>query len=79
MFIFDITSLEETPFNRFLNDMNKVIPSMNALGYYSNEQGKYISYDEASGLEKEWLNKYEILQYNYLFDKNKSEVFFKNE
>ena len=75
-YIFDITSIEEDPYHRFLDDMDEIIPSMNSYWYYSNEKGQYIKYDQASGIEKEWLDKYNILQYNYLFSRNKSEIFF---
>ena len=75
--LFGALNINGDSFHEFLKDMEEVIPSMNALGYYSKEQSKYTTYDEAIGIEKEWLEKYEILQYNYLFDdKNRSEVFF---
>lgn len=64
-------------YNQFLNDIDEVIPAMNSLGYYSKEQEKFITYDEATGYEDEVLQKYRMLQYNCIFDgDNKSEVFF---
>ena len=64
-------------YNRFLADMMKVIPAVNARGYYSIENGCFVHIEDAAGEEAEWLKKYEILQYNSMFDKKeKSELFF---
>lgn len=69
--------LELTPYQKFLDDMRQTIPAMNSRGYYSKEQGGFIHYNQATGKEKEFLNNYEVLQYNDMFDKNhKSKVFF---
>jgi len=55
-----------------------VIPAMNALGYYSKEKDDFIPYDKAEGEEAAWLNQYEALQYNNLFDEdNRDEDLFK--
>ena len=59
-------------YNMFLEDVQKVVPAMNSFGYFSKEQEKYISYDDAVGNEKEMLKKYQILQYNNMFDDNVS-------
>lgn len=68
---------ELTPYQKFLNDMMQTIPAMNSRGYYSKEQGGFIHYSQATGDEKEFLDNYEVLQYNDMFDKNnKSKVFF---
>jgi len=64
-------------YNEFLKDLNQVIPAMNFRGYYSKTYGQFIHYEDAPAEEKEWLEKYEILQYNNMFDKrHKSKVFF---
>lgn len=63
-------------YNCFLADMMEEIPAMNSQGYYSKQEGKYIHYENASGEEAKWLEKYNILQYNSMFDKEKSQVFF---
>lgn len=61
----------------FLEEMREVIPAMNALGYYSAVQEKFVSYNDAEGVEAEWLKNYAILQYNNLFDtENMSEILF---
>ena len=57
--------------------MEKVVPAMNALGYYSLSKGDFVSYDEAEGEEEAWLHQYEALQYNNLFDEeNRDEELF---
>lgn len=69
--------IELPTYNQFLKELMEEIPAMNARAYYSNSQGGYRHYEDASGLpEESWLEKYELLQYNNLFDDEKSEVFF---
>ena len=69
--------IELPSYNRFLADLMKVVPAINARGYYSRSQGKYLHLWEATGEEAEWINRYNILQYNSMFDKkHRSSVFF---
>ena len=64
-------------YNQFLADMMEEIPAINSRGYYSKSNGRFMHIDEAAGTEAEWINKYEILQYNNMFDKKKqSKLFF---
>lgn len=64
-------------YNQFLSDMMEVVPAINARGYYSRSEGKFIHVGDAKGEEAEWIKNYEILQYNNMFDrKGQSEVFF---
>lgn len=64
-------------YNQFIADFMEVVPAINARGYYSVEQDKYLHLDEATGKDAEWLLKYQSLQYNSMFDaKNTSEIFF---
>lgn len=64
-------------YNEFLKDLNEVIPAMNFRGYYSKTYSQFIHYEDAPGEEKEWIEKYKILQYNNMFDRrHKSKVFF---
>lgn len=64
-------------YNQFLLDMMEHIPAINSRGYYSLSEGTYKYLTDAEGEEAEWINKYEILQYNNMFDlKAQSEVFF---
>lgn len=76
-YLLKTAGLPMSPYNSFLEDVQEVIPAMNAYGYWSDSLGRFAGYDEAEGEEKQWLQDYEILQYNSLFDKkNRSEVFF---
>lgn len=64
-------------YNEFLSDMMEVIPAINSRGYYSAADGAYKYIEDATGEEADWINKYQILQYNNMFDmKEKSELFF---
>ena len=67
-------------YQSFLKDLKEVIPAMNARGYYSKTLGEYVHYGDGTAEEDEWLKKYQILQYNDLFDnKNRSQVFFRTQ
>jgi hypothetical protein len=57
--------------------MMEVVPAINSRGYYSKTQGGYIHVDDAEGEERDWIERYQILQYNSMFDKKgRSLVFF---
>lgn len=78
-YLVDACGFELTPYYSFLKNMEKTIPALNSLGYYSKEKGGFVSYEEASGREAKILNEYSILQYNNLFDsQNRSNVFFED-
>jgi len=77
-YMLDTAGLELPSYHVFLKDLENVIPAMNALGYYSKEKDDFIPYDKAEGEEAAWLNQYEALQYNNLFDEdNRDEDLFK--
>ena len=64
-------------YNQFLADMQQTIPAINSRGYYSVSSGCFKHLEEAEGEEAEWIDRYQILQYNNMFDKKKqSKVFF---
>lgn len=64
-------------YNQFLMEMMEHVPAINSRGYYSVSEGGYKYLSDAEGEEAEWINKYEILQYNNMFDlKGQSELFF---
>ena len=80
-YVYEAAGMEMPPYNQFLLDTEKIIPAVNAKGYYSISCGDFLSFDEvsekASDEEKQALSRYEILEYNSLFDSdNRSEVFF---
>ena len=65
------------PYNQFMADLMEVVPAINARGYYSLENDKYLHVEDALGEELEWITKYENLQYNGVFDnKHRSSIFF---
>lgn len=65
------------PYHQFLSDLMEVVPAMNARAYYSKDLKKYVHYGEGSIKEEVWIEKYQNLQYNGLFDKKKkSKLFF---
>lgn len=69
--------IELPTYNRFLKEMMEVIPAMNSRAYYSAAGSCYQQYDDTKlAAEEEWLENYEILQYNNLFEEEKSKVFF---
>ncbi len=69
--------IELPPYQKFLSDLMEEIPAMNARAFYSGAVERYIHYEDAYGEDAQWLEKYQILQYNGLFGENeKSEVFF---
>ncbi len=69
--------LPQPPYNRFLQQVQESIPAMNAFGYYSTTENRFLTTDQAKGEEKALLDVYEILVYNAVFDReNRSEVFF---
>lgn len=78
-YLYEVAGMEMPAYNLFLKDLQEVIPAMNANGFYSSDNGKFMTYDEAEGKEAEWLERYRILQYNSIFDEdNRSDVFFPN-
>ena len=65
------------PYNLFLEELMTHVPAMNARAFYSVNAGKFLHYDKAEGTEKEWIDRYNYLQYNEMFDKNaRSSIFF---
>jgi hypothetical protein len=64
-------------YNQFLDDMSETVPAINSRGYYSKENGAYMHLEDATGDEAIWIENYNVLQYNGMFDnKRKSSVFF---
>lgn len=66
--LFETVDLELTPYQQFLQDVQEAIPAINMEGYYSVEQDSFRLIDDAQGTEKTWLNRYQQIQYAYLFD-----------
>lgn len=68
-YVYDTAGIPLPPYNQFLREMEAVIPSINANGYYSSASGCYLTLEEANEAEQHWLELYEALQYNNIFDK----------
>ncbi len=68
--------IELDPYHQFHADMMESVPAMNSRAFYSKAQGKFLHYNEATGTEKEWIRKYEALQYNEMFDEENHSSFF---
>ena len=68
LYTMEAAGLPLSPFLQFLQDTEPVIPAINAFGYYSMENQCFLPLSEASGPEAEAISRYEILQYNNLFD-----------
>lgn len=76
-YVYQAAGIPLPPYNRFLSDMESVIPSINGNGFYSTRLQCYLPFDMASEEERKWLLAYEMLQYNNLFDgKNRSDALF---
>lgn len=67
----EAAGLEMTDYQRFLLDLYEHVPSMSANGYYD-EAGNLYDINEGNPETDQWLEEYEIIQYNYLFDKKNS-------
>lgn len=75
-YVYEAAGISFPAYNQFLSDVQDVMPVMNAFGYYSQNNKKFISYEAANALETELLNEYAILQYNGLFDdENRISIF----
>ena len=69
-YVYDAANIPLSPYNRFLQEMEMNIPAINANGYYSHAKGRYLQFEEANEAERSWLDLYEALQYNSIFDKS---------
>lgn len=68
-YMYNVDGITLPPYNRFLQDIESIIPSINANGFYSTATECYLPFDEANEEEQSWLELYEALQYNNVFDK----------
>lgn len=70
LYLMETAGIKLPAYHRAMKDIQKVIPAINAFGYYSIEQAAYIPLEKATGKEAEMLAMYQILQYNNLADTN---------
>lgn len=61
--------LKMSNYNRYLLDLYKDIPSISATGFYD-KSGKLHKISETSGKYAKKLREYEMIQYNYIFDRD---------
>lgn len=66
--VFQSAGMELTPYQQFLLDVGSAIPAINMEGYFSREHNQYMLIEDAVGFEAEWLNRYQQIQYYYLFE-----------
>lgn len=77
LYLLENAGFELPAYYRVLKDIQEVIPVINAFGYYSLENSRFIPIDEATGNEAEMLAIYEMLQYNNLIDAaNRNDALF---
>lgn len=75
--LLETAGLDDAPYFRFLNDLRQQIPAIYPEGYYSRTAGAFLPLSEAAGEEAAWLSRYEMLQYNALFDgKGRNPILF---
>lgn len=76
-YLLENAGLELPAYYSMLKDIEQLIPAINAYGYYSKAQGRFIPVDEAADAEKNMLLLYESIQYNNLHDKkHRSEALY---
>lgn len=67
-----------TPYQRYLYDLSKKIPVINAVGYIGDD-GQYYEHGDESPYQS-YIENYEILQYNNVIDyENRYTSFFTTE
>lgn len=63
-----------TPFEKYLLAQMESIPAMNQFGYLADD-GEWHSYEEENQYTG-WIDKYELIQYNNMFDVNENKNLF---
>ncbi len=76
-YLYEAAGIDLPPYNLFLKDLQKQYSAINDRIIYSAETGNSNSVkNELSSNHLTIIQEYQILQYNSLFDKNRSNVFF---
>jgi phosphoglycerol transferase MdoB-like AlkP superfamily enzyme len=71
--LLETAGVPRTPYAYFLSDMQTQIPVMTAT-HLMTATGEYGSYDQVDEVQKKMLQKYALLQYNQLFDRQERRV-----
>lgn len=75
-YVYEAAGMTPPGYNRMLAQLEKTIPVINSLGYYSPAAGTFLPVSEAEGEEAEALALYSQLAYNNMFDeKNLLSIF----
>ncbi len=75
--LLDAAGLARPAYLQYLGQLEKTVPAMNLLGYYSHSLGAFLPYTQAVGAELDALLVYQQIQYNGLMDrKHASKAFF---
>lgn len=75
--VYETAGIPLPPYNQFLRELESRIPAMNVNSFFSQASGSYVLFDDGSKEEKQWLELYEALQYNNIFDKkHRNETLF---
>lgn len=73
-YMFEVSGIPKPAYFEFLSDIRKDISAINRNGYYMGENA-CTSIDTDGGEESSSLEKYRLLEYNFIFDKQKSAFF----
>ena len=67
-YVYEAAGIRLPEYNRFLKTVEEQVPAMNANGYWSESEGRFLPYKEASGDEYDILHLYSVLEYNNVID-----------
>jgi phosphoglycerol transferase MdoB-like AlkP superfamily enzyme len=71
----DVAGMKKTGYNKFLLDIMEEIPAVNVSGYFGAD-GAYYDNTDTTSPYYETLRKYNVLEYNHLFDSKRKNEFF---
>ena len=76
LLVSDLAGVERTPYMEFIADVAEALPVIHKLGFVDDE-GEFIdSRSQLDPEEAQLLDTYEMLAYNYLFDREQGDGFF---
>ena len=76
-YVYNAAGIALPAYNQQLAQIQQHIPAINSQGYYSMDNGSFIPIDDATGEEAYWLNFYNQLEYNCMFDsEHRSNILF---
>lgn len=66
--IYDVAGIPKPGYNRFLEQLQENIPVFSANKVYSRSENRYVGYTELSENEAKWMQQYNYLVYNAVYD-----------